>query len=186
MRPKAKQKTKIPRKARLSVKLPQTLRDELKVPLGTLVPDNQVNYASISAHTANAAHIITVGDKTTEKLIEFGIVADLQITDGQERRLYRNQPKLATGTIKMTCQNPAGQITDQSVSKIKKAFLSSVPVRLEVTGEEDLLVLPVCIYAPDNSVVLYGQPNEGMVIVCIDDKIRQKTQRLVDSMKPGE
>ena len=34
-----------------------------------------------------------------------------------------------------------------------------------------------------NSVVLYGQPNEGLVIVKITPEIRNKTQRLLDLME---
>ena len=51
-----------------------------------------------------------------------------------------------------------------------------------INGEEDLLVIPVCLYAPENSVVMYGQPNEGLVIVKIDENIRKKTQLILDSM----
>ena len=62
-------------------------------------------------------------------------------------------------------------------------FTSKTPVRITVNGEEDLLVIPVCIYAPENSVVMYGQPNEGLVIVKINPEIRNKTQKLLDSME---
>jgi uncharacterized protein (UPF0218 family) len=55
-------------------------------------------------------------------------------------------------------------------------------VRLSVNGEEDLLVIPVCIHAPENAIVLYGQPNEGLVIVKITPEIRSKTQTLLESM----
>ena len=65
---------------------------------------------------------------------------------------------------------------------IKKAFSMTAPVRITVMGEEDLLVLPVCIYAPDNSIVLYGQPNEGLVLVEINTEIRNKVQTLLDLM----
>ena len=58
----------------------------------------------------------------------------------------------------------------------------TAPVRITVMGEEDLLVLPVCIYAPDNSIVLYGQPNEGLVLVEISTEIRNKVQTLLDLM----
>ena len=51
-----------------------------------------------------------------------------------------------------------------------------------VIGEEDLLVLPVCAYSPENSVVLYGQPNEGIVIVQINSEIRNKAQSIMNSM----
>ena len=59
----------------------------------------------------------------------------------------------------------------------------SPPVRLNVNGEEDLLVIPVCIHAPENAVVMYGQPNEGLVIIKITPEIRNKTQTLLDSME---
>ena len=164
------------------MKLPENLRNELKIPLGVLVPDDQANSVTISAHIVDASYVITVGDRTTEKLIEFGIVPNLQIVDNQEKRFSRDSPSLPSGTVEITCINPPTEITDESISKIKEAFLSKTPVRLTIQGEEDLLVIPVCIHAPENSVVLYGQPNEGMVVVHIDDAIRHKTQTLLDSM----
>lgn len=168
------------------MKLPQRLRDELKIPLGVLVPDMQADALTIRAHIADAAYIITVGDKTTQKLVEFGIIPDLQIIDNLEKRLPRDAPPLPTGTIEMSCDNAAAEITEQSIEKIKKAFSLQRPVRLTVRGEEDLLVIPVCIHAPKNSIVLYGQPNEGIVIAHIDEGIRHKTQRLYDLMNLGE
>jgi len=158
------------------------MRDELRIPLGVLVPDEQASTANISAHVAGASHVITVGDRTTEKLIESGIVPDLQIVDNQEKRFSRDSPALPAGTVEVTCVNPPAEITDESISKIRDAFSSKAPVRLTVRGEEDLLVIPACIHAPEDSVVLYGQPNEGMVVVRVDDAIRHKTQTLLDSM----
>ena len=79
--------------------------------------------------------------------------------------------------------NPAAEITSQSITVIKKAFTLQAPVRILVNGEEDLLVLPVCIHAPENAVVLYGQPNEGLVIVRITPEIRNKVQTLLDLME---
>jgi hypothetical protein len=79
--------------------------------------------------------------------------------------------------------NPAAEITPQSIDIIKKAFTMQPPIRLCVNGEEDLLVMPVCIYAPENAIILYGQPNEGLVIVKITSEIRNKTQKLLDLME---
>ena len=83
----------------------------------------------------------------------------------------------------LSCENPAAEITDQSIEIIKKAFNSPTPVRITVSGEEDLLVIPVCIHAPKNSIVMYGQPNEGLVLVNVTPEIRNKTQKLLDSME---
>ena len=140
-------------------------------------------YCKISKTHLRNSFIITVGDRTTENMIDFGLIPSLQIIDGQEKRIKREIPKSSDVSTTLTCNNPAAEITDQSIETIKKAFTSQTPVRITVNGEEDLLVIPVCIYAPENSVVMYGQPNEGLVIVTIYQEIRNKAQKLLDSME---
>jgi len=163
------------------VKLPDSLRDQLKIPLGFLLPDDQVNKENIEKHLLGSSYIITVGDRTTEKMIDFGLIPSLQIIDGVEKREKREPPKFE-GSIELNVNNPAAQITPQSIDVLKRAFTLQPPVRLMINGEEDLLVIPTCIFAPENSIVLYGQPNQGLVIVKITPEIRNKTQRLLDSM----
>jgi len=164
------------------VKLPDSLRDQLKIPLGFLLPDDQVNKENIEKHLSDNSYIITVGDRTTEKMIDFGLIPSLQIIDGVEKREKREPPKLE-GAVELNANNPAAQITSQSIDMIKQSFTLQSPVRLMIHGEEDLLVIPVCIFAPENSIVLYGQPNQGLVIVKVTPEIRNKTQRLLDLMK---
>ena len=165
------------------MKLPENLRDQLKIPLGLLLAENETDKTNIQKHLSENSYIITVGDRTTEKMIDFGLIPSLQIIDGQEKRKKRNIPKSCGVSTTLTCDNPAAEITTQSIETIKKAFTLQTPVRITVNGEEDLLVIPVCIYAPDNSVVMYGQPNEGLVIVKITPEIRNKTQTLLNSME---
>ena len=165
------------------MKLPEKLREQLKIPMGKLIPENEANKENIQHHLSKNSYVITVGDRTTEKMINFGLTPSLQIIDGQEKRIKRNAPKDSNTTTLLTCDNPPAEITPQSIEIIKKAFDSPTPVRIAVNGEEDLLVIPVCIFAPENSVVLYGQPNEGLVIVHITPEIRNKTQTLLDSME---
>ncbi|HWY33564.1 MAG TPA: GTP-dependent dephospho-CoA kinase family protein [Nitrosopumilaceae archaeon] len=161
--------------------LPDNLRDKLKKPLGVLLKDSDVTKESVLKNIPTGSFVISVGDATTEKLIKYGIVPSLQIVDGVEKRIKRDLP---SGNVKTTlsCNNPPAEITIESVKIIKKAFQSTKPVRIAVNGEEDLLVLPVVVYAPENSVVLYGQPNEGLVIVPINAEIRNKAQSVMDSM----
>ncbi|QDI89386.1 DUF359 domain-containing protein [Candidatus Nitrosopumilus sp. SW] len=154
----------------------------MKIPLGILLPESQADKENILKHIEQNSYIITVGDRTTEKMISFDLIPSLQIVDGIEKREKREPPKLANAT-EITVENPPAEITSQSIDVIKKAFLMESPIRILVTGEEDLLVLPVCIHAPENSVVLYGQPNEGLVIVKITSEIRNKAQSLLDLME---
>ena len=164
------------------MKLPDSLRDQLKIPLGILLPIGQDNKENIKKHLSDNSYIITVGDRTTEKMIDFDLIPSLQIIDGLEKRQKREFPKLGNAS-ELTIDNPPAEITLQSIEIIKKAFTMNSPVRLTVNGEEDLLVLPVCIHAPENSVVLYGQPNQGLVLVQITTEIRNKAQTLLNLMK---
>ena len=164
------------------MKLPDSLRDQMKIPLGILIPENHTQKNEIQKFIPENSYIVTVGDRTTEKMIDFGLIPSLQIIDGQEKREKREPPKLENAT-ELTVDNPAAEITSQSISVIKKAFDMKSPVRIFVNGEEDLLVLPVCIHAPENAVVMYGQPHEGLVIVKVSPEIRNKVQTLLDLME---
>ena len=160
--------------------LPENLRDSLKKPLGILIRDSETTKENILKNIPQGSFIISVGDATTEKLIGYSITPSLQIVDGLEKRFKRMLPSSAATTT-FSCHNPPAQITEESLGVIKKA-LQVPPARIIVTGEEDLLVLPACLYAPENSVVMYGQPNEGLVIVKINSEIKNKVQSIMNSM----
>ncbi|HSB57346.1 MAG TPA: GTP-dependent dephospho-CoA kinase family protein [Nitrosopumilaceae archaeon] len=160
--------------------LPEKLRESLKKPLGILIKDSETTKENILKNIPRGSFVITVGDATTEKLEKFGITPSLQIVDGLEKRVQRELPSSDIKTT-FSCTNPAAQITNESLDAIKKALHAS-PARIIVIGEEDLLVLPVCVMAPEKAVILYGQPNEGLVIVKINSDIRNKAQTIMNSM----
>ena len=164
------------------MQLPDDLRDQLKNPLGNLVSDNDPNKENIIKKIPAESVIITVGDRTTENMLQLGLKPQIQIIDGLEKRNQRTVPVDDTINTNLSCKNPPGEITEESIQVIQKAFSCESPVRITVDGEEDLLVLPVCIHAPKNSIVMYGQPNEGLVIVTITPEIRAKVQKILDVM----
>ena len=114
-------------------------------------------------------------------MITFGIIPSLQIVDSLEKRQQRELPKGVVRTS-LTCNNPPAEITDESIRIIKQSFGMDKPVRIIVQGEEDLLVLPVVLFAPEKSIVMYGQPNEGLVIVKINEEIRNKAKSIMNAM----
>ena len=164
------------------MQLPDDLRDQLKTPLGNLISDNDPNKENIIKKISAESVIITVGDRTTENILQLGLKPQIQIIDGLEKRNQCIVSVDDTVNTKLSCRNPPGEITEDSIQVIQKAFSSKPPVRIIVDGEEDLLVIPICIYAPENSVVMYGQPNEGLVIVEITPEIRAKVQKILDAM----
>jgi uncharacterized protein (UPF0218 family) len=140
------------------VSIPPDILQVLKKPLGKLILDSDITEKKIRKEIANSnCKIITVGDRSTDRLISFDIYPDLAIIDGVERR----QEKKSTLTNRMLNQ---------------KNFI------LRVIGEEDLLTLPTCYFAPHYSLVCYGQPLEGLVLVRVNDSIRRKAKELMKSI----
>lgn len=173
------------------MKLPESQRSRLKIPLGILLPDSDTSRQRVLQEIPDDSYVITVGDRTTEKLIEFGVVPSLQITDGLEKRISRPHPELAekryakdlsVTTTLMEVDNPPSEITQEGIDAIRKAFSLPPPVRIHVNGEEDLLVIPACMYAPAGATVMYGQPNQGLVIVGVNSEVRNKTRALLEMM----
>ena len=163
--------------------LPENLRDELKIPLGILIKNDDSEKTRVIKQIYAESVVITIGDATSELLIKMGLIPFLQIVDGKEKRHDRELPVNDSIVTNLYCVNPPGELTQQSIDTVKKSFNSKPPIRILVDGEEDLLVLPACLFSPENSVVMYGQPNEGLVIVRITNEIREKIQKIVNSMK---
>ena len=162
--------------------LPENLRQQFRSPLGVLIKDNDPEKEKTIKEIHSESNVITVGDRTTEILLNLGLIPQIQVVDGLEKRNQRNIPQTESINTELVCENPASEITDDAISIIKIAFSSKPPVRIIVNGEEDLLVLQICIEAPDKSVVMYGQPNEGLVIVKINHEIKEKVQKIVNTM----
>ena len=162
--------------------LPENLREQLKIPLGLLIPESQTSKENILKQIPENSFLVTIGDATTEKMIRYEIIPSIQIVDSQEKRVKREPPKSANISTNLSCKNPAGEITQESIETIKKAIESKPPVRITVDGEEDLLVLPMCIHAPKNTIIMYGQPNEGLVVVSVSDEVKKKTKSILDAM----
>jgi uncharacterized protein (UPF0218 family) len=151
----------------------------LKKPFGTLVADKDVTKSRISSMLKGAKKVIAVGDATTERLISFGITPDIAVVDGKERRSNRKYPDNYDAK-QVRCANPAGSISKEAVDILQDALRSETAVRVLIDGEEDLLALPLFAMAPEGSIVLYGQPLEGMVVVKITAAKRKQAKDLMD------
>ena len=73
--------------------LPENIRNQLKTPLGDLIKEEIVNKENILTKIGSEPIVITVGDRTTENMINLGIMPQIQIVDGLEKRNQRLVPK---------------------------------------------------------------------------------------------
>lgn len=140
--------------------------------MGDLILESSLNKELLSGRLLKAdGLLVSVGDKTTERLIGYRVVPDVQIIDGIEGRMPRDRLKFEGRADRIFhAKNPAGVITKEALTALSDALksLETQPkqaVRVEIEGEEDLLVLPVVAFFPEGTTVTYGQPGEGMVIV---------------------
>ena len=74
------------------MQLPDDLRDQLKTPLGNLISDNDPNKENTIKKISAESVIITVGDRTTENMLQLGLKPQIQIIDGLEKRNQRIVP----------------------------------------------------------------------------------------------
>ena len=145
-------------------KLDENFIGEFKAPLGKLY----IEFEDAIPMIKEANFLISVGDQTTKNLVDNDLVPDLGIIDHRIQRKDHNYDIIRTENI-LEADNPAGSITENLWETIESAISSTLEDSenriIVVEGEEDLAVLPCLLVAPEDAVVLYGQPNEGLVFV---------------------
>lgn len=154
---------------------------EFKKPLGKLYP----NFEDAIPDIKKAEFLISVGDQTTKNLIDNDLTPNLGIIDNRIQRKNHTHDIIQENNI-LEAENPPGTITDDLWETIESAINSikkdGVKRQIIVKGEEDLAVLPCILIAPEDTIILYGQPNEGVVYVKVSD-VQDKAEKLMSLSK---
>lgn len=169
------------------IELPKELRPLMKRPLGKLyLGKGSDTIEKFVGELSSPTRLISVGDVTTFHLLEAGIFPDICIVDNRTKRQpvakhmsTRNMDKIYK---EVSVDNPAGLITDELIKTLCEAFASEKPLRIFVRGEEDLATLPVILLAPLGAVVLYGQPDEGVVLVKVTEEKKKEIRTLFEKL----
>lgn len=162
------------------LELPRALRGELKDPLGPIFTDVDAMLADVTGP------IIAVGDIVTYHLLEADRRPDVALIDGKTKResIDREiQDAIGGFDHQLSVENPAATLTDELLVALDDAIGREGTVVITVTdGEEDLAALPAILAAPDGAGIVYGQPDEGMVLATVDDDLRTFARDLVERM----
>jgi uncharacterized protein (UPF0218 family) len=161
------------------------MRRELKEPLGILIRGSffeTMNWFRNFVEQEKPFCVISVGDTVSRNLMKNGIKSNLAIVDNLAMRKATKDVPLKAGRI-VHVVNPAGTITTEAVVTVKDALESNEQTVIVVDGEEDLLTLIAVSYAPENSVVLYGQPYEGIVVVKVTSIKKIEIERILKIME---
>jgi len=164
--------------------LPDSLRHQLKQPFGQLVsgPISECNRVLETIIQEEAPpKVILIGDTVSRRAMEAGIRADLIIVDNKEMRKPSTPVSLGSRKIfKLT--NSQGTIAAKSWDVISRA-LTTGDSAVVVEGEEDLLVPVAASIASNGSLVVYGQPNVGIVLVRVSAEKKRQMAQLLAQMR---
>ncbi|MFT4885128.1 MAG: hypothetical protein ACI8U4_002648 [Natronomonas sp.] len=165
--------------AEVVAELPEEMRHELKEPLGPVYTEPDVLLAEATEP------IIAVGDIVTYHLLTAGYQPDVALVDGKTKRerVEREVLEAIDGfDHQIEVENPAGTLTEELLEALVDAIERPGTVVITVVGEEDLAALPAIVTAPDGASVVYGQPNEGMVLAIVEEGLRIECRNLLEKM----
>jgi GTP-dependent dephospho-CoA kinase len=124
--------------------------------------------------------VTTVGDVVSRETQATGIQVGLRIVDQMTLR-KRISPVEIKAERTYRVSNPAGVITSEAWDTIRQALREREAV-IFVDGEEDLLAIPAVLESPDNALVIYGQPSEGLVAVSASPEKKSEVREIMDRM----
>lgn len=166
--------------------LPENLREELQKPLGQIVKNTE----ELKKLYKKESTIIAVGDIVAAKLKDSNFHPAINIIDFKSRRepltkmfLDLLQSYLSSHKVK----NEQGTINRDAVLRIENAINKYLETNkqqtITVDGEEDLLALPAIMLSPLNTIVVYGQFDQGIVVNVVTEELKKKVQLLIEKFK---
>lgn len=165
--------------------LTPALRKKLKSPLGLLIQgsvDETIKQLKRFIEEEKPVRIISVGDAVSNSMIKNGISPDVLIVDNRVMR-KKVKPILVDVNRTLNIKNPPGTLTDEAWAVIEDTLKQRQTTRVLVDGEEDLLTLVAVLCAPEKSLVVYGQPQVGIVAVKVTEQKKKLARQLVEEME---
>lgn len=159
--------------------MPERMRGALVKPFGALMSDG--NTESVMRGDIKKT-VISVGDKTTKRLMQNGVIPTLAIVDLQvERKAYTWEKEDWDMLPKAKTELPSGPgfISTLAAAAISAWAKHVHPSVLIIDGEEDLLVLPAIVHAPLGAIVYYGQPKKGIVRLVVTNAKKEEAAALL-------
>jgi uncharacterized protein (UPF0218 family) len=159
------------------LELPADLRAELKRPLGPIYTDATELFGDAGEP------VVAVGDIVTYHLLEAGYRPSVALVDGKTKReRVREDVIEATSGFdrRVEVESPAGALSADLLEALRAGIDADGTTLVEVRGEEDLAALPAVLALPDGASVVYGQPDEGMVLATVSAETRARVRDLLD------
>jgi GTP-dependent dephospho-CoA kinase len=167
-----------------SIRFSANQLSRFKTPLGHLIPGEPSQTIPKLKEMIERLHppkIITVGDVVSTEAQVAGIKVNLSIIDGKTMR-HGYAPPISKTRVTFQAVNPPGTISQESWRTIKNALLEN-EATIIVEGEEDLLAVPAVLEAPLKTLIVYGQPSEGIVVVEATSQRKAELEKFLDEIR---
>jgi len=152
-------------------------KELVKIPFGKVY--DELSKLQLSQ---NGLPVVSVGDRATRICLQAGFKIDFGVFDNLEKRQkvkYSVIDLISSNKI-IKAHNLPGMVSLDFIAKLKMAL--SDGSFIEVEGEEDLAVIPLTLLLPLGSKIIYGQPNEGLVLVEVTEE-KKEWVRILMSIK---
>ena len=167
----------------MALVLTEKLRLELKSPMGLLIEGDVESVMGRLLPMIENKRVISVGDVVSQNLIDRGVYPELVIVDGRNLRAEIGDVIDCDDTT--TVENPQSEITGELWVAIERFFKDKTKrfKKILVEGEEDLAVMPAVLHGDGDTVVLYGQPGKGVVIIEVTEQKKKEISDYLNEME---
>jgi len=147
----------------MTLKMTKEAQERMQERIGVLITGEIPEPYQILRQMLKGEKVIAIGDVVAENLIKAGIEPDMMVVDGKSMREEREIAVQCDITVK----NRESEITEGYK-------------RIYVEGEEDLAALPAILYAEENSVIVYGQPSEGIMVIRPTEENKETVRKTLE------
>jgi GTP-dependent dephospho-CoA kinase len=177
-------------------KITPSARKLLAKPMGTLYPgtisENIPKIQDWVKNQPNKPHFVCVGDVVTQGFLNDKILSSYLKMCIVDEKTKRGDFQLSTNIIEYYITrilNPPGFLRSSAMLEIQSQLQSKQKTLVIVEGEEDLLVIPIIAFSPENTFVIYGQPPitdleenipAGLVMIPVNSDTKSQVKKLFD------
>jgi uncharacterized protein (UPF0218 family) len=165
-------------------RMPGDLRNILNQPIGKLLSGE-----ALLKEVRQCPHVVSIGDQVTYTLLHHKVLPRIAIVDFIIKRSEYPEEMRKTiqsfGSQVIQVSNPPGCITKELMDALREAFaqeLSSLSLRIEVDGEEDLASLAAILLAPNDVTIIYGLPDKGVIVVPATEDNKERVRAVLAKM----
>ncbi len=170
-----------------TLQLSRKQKQFLSKPHGSIVWNTQASITHLSStRNTNAPVLCVVGDETLHTFIKHDFQYHLGVYDRKNGRIPTQYQSILRLQPDFQARNKPGCIQKGMIQKLmqwKTQFFSSQSNKqihhLFIQGEEDLVATSLVLLLPLESLIYYGQPNQGIVEMKVTEKLKDKVYEVL-------